>query len=460
MERPASYTLILFVIAISCFLFFFAKPGFGDFEKGRVVQLLAEDSSSMQILASYPDDVKLSVLRIAKNTRALNALNDLQLQTSGRFRDLLAGYPQPEQEKIWNLVSRDGFLDTAISCGLRANKDCGNSMQMVPAKNRSTGQFYTLTRYDLLLNINHIKKDFQRDLGDILNPLPDSVRVSFRQLILHPELLNLMHGDILFTERLGALDPKEYGYLYQQLALLNAEGIRKKSICLSDWKKRVDNNPVVLSELLSEINDYKTNQRDTSDWVPLDSGEGKRGIYVPYAYWCGYPWWRDYCPWYNYPYWFRCGFYAGNDGIRCTGLPVAQFLKWHFHEAVHFYRYPFFTDLCIEYYDTLPGTLETDGHLLVSQWINDHQKYFSDDFVVNRKERPVRLKEYGKFILDFNELVNRGIEEDGHEDEFLSEHIADYPHLRSVLPGKLPERHLRLRPGYMHKQRRSLSSKP
>ena len=440
MERPASYSFILFTVLIG-FLFFFAKPGFGDEDESAITRLFTEDSATVNTLAAYPGDIKDAALIATTTPQLITRLNDIQRRTNSQFINLVAPYPKDEQLRIWNMMCYEGLLDSTISNTMISGQALKQALKAYSNPMREEALHYTLKSYDLLLNINRVKKEFNQSFGQLIKPYPTPTQDAFRKLMRHAELLGLFYNNMLFTVRLGNIQQKNPDFLRQHLASLSLELGKQKAKDADDWKQKMKDATEARRELIQELKDFtKENRYDIDDTNLYDTVKPEQAVLVSYPYWCGHPWWVQYSPWFIYPYWYHCGFYFRQGDTIWLGPPSYFFLRWHLQNDLHLYHYPAITNACIQYYCQGQHRTVSECNGWIQQWINVHKKYFPDDFLSNDKERIVRIKEYGKFIMDFEEQVNTGILTDDQQDEFLQNHANDYPHLHmpSALPAKCP----------------------
>ena len=454
MEKSPDYSFILLILLLAGFLFFSANRGPDENDKNAIYQLMAEDSSAIQTLASYPELIRNYAFEVSTMPQELVKLNEIQRQSGSQFKSLLSSYPKEEQLKIWNLTRYDGLIDSLILRKMKSGEAMDTLLKYFPKEVYDDALYYTAYHFDLLLNMNKIKRRFNQSLEQLIKQYPPETKTAFRQLLESPEILSLLYTNMLFTVRLGNLYQKKPQFINRQFESINQELTRQKASEDADWNQKMKDAPTAQSEIQLEIKEFVL-EYGYKQVALYNDGPDRVEIYVnlPYPYWCGYPWWSRYAPWFIFPYWHHSGFYFRLGNIVWLGPPSFVFLKWHFQNDLHIYYYPNVTNSCIQYYSSSPQRHTSESNDFVRQWVIDHKKYFAGDFTTNDKERVSRLKEYGKFIMDFDKQVNIGLLNDGQADEFLREHISDYPHLQlqPAVPTKCPAEQPKAHPKYFQK---------
>jgi hypothetical protein len=454
MEKPPVYSLISFIAIFAGVLLFFVKPGFGEEDKTMLNSLAKEDSTGVYMLAGYPENLRISVFEASSMPQEIVKLKDIQRQSAGHFRLLLTKYPGGEQLKIWNLTRYEGLIDTLTSNQLILPGPADTVIKGFPKEIYKDAIYYKQNHFDLLLSMNKVKKEFLQSFEALIKQYPPQSQKAFRQLLSHPDLIDLLYNHMLLTVRLGNFSRANPEIQKEWFDTLSRELNRQQAKADSEWNQKTGNDPLAQKEILVEAKEYISANGYLSMNFYIDDSAGKEGnAGIPYPYWCGYPDWVEPAGWFSFAYLQKCGFYLQQDKIFWRSPPTAAFLKWHFKNEKHLYQFPSFTSLCIEYYCSLWLQSRTEGDELVQQWVTNHSKYFAPDFSSNGKERSARLKDYGRFMTDFNKQVEDGFLLDGQQDKFLQEHASAYPHLQLQLngPANCPEEEKKAHPKIIQK---------
>jgi hypothetical protein len=71
---------------------------------------LVEDSSSINKLAAYPADIRNNAFLAATQPDGITWIINIQRQSNIKFRNLIAPYSLPGQQKLWNLTRYNGLI--------------------------------------------------------------------------------------------------------------------------------------------------------------------------------------------------------------------------------------------------------------------------------------------------------------------------------------------------------------
>jgi hypothetical protein len=119
------------------------------------------------------------------------------------------------------------------------------------------------------------------------------------------------------------------------------------------------------------------------------------------------------------------------------GLPSYGFMNWHFYNYGHFYHYPHFTNVIITHCHR--SNTGSSMNSVVRDWENDISRETPRDFLRDDNNRVDRLREFGKFEMDYQEAVQRQTANAPDRLEYLSANQSRYPQLKPILDEK-PQR--------------------
>jgi hypothetical protein len=250
------------------------------------------------------------------------------------------------------------------------------------------------------------------------------------------------------TVLLGDIYKKHPDELDKELDSLSVVLAEQQAKELDEWKQELQENPEAMGEYEQAAKEFageQTYNYDDDVYGGPMPDRYREDIYVhhvwrPYSYWFGWPSWYGYENWYPYPWWYHWGYYYGpGQVIVIVGLPSNVFIDWHFRHHRHLYHYPHFTDQVIRHYYG-PRRMGTRVQPVLRRWEEEHRGELPSNWWNDDKNRVDRIREYGKFKTEYEDLVRITRDKAPTEREYLRNNADRYPTLKPVLKEKPEQR--------------------
>jgi len=411
----------------------------------------SNDSTTLITVATYPDSVRRHVLVACQKPEVLLKTEALQKSTSKSFRDLVYDHSKEEQKKFWELARYPGLLPKMTSGGKRSKDELEAIAAAYPEEIRNTVVLYGRKHYDKLTEINQLHENSQKEFEKIIADYPAQTQSAYRSLVKHPDVLNTLAGNMHFSVMLGDMHRSDPKYVNNLLDSVKTEHDKQSAKDLEEWKAGLEKNPEAKKEMEEAAKEFERERVD-EDYYDTDdvyyTGPAKKNTiqvyttpptitYVvhPYPYWFGYPWWYDYPYWYPYPYWYNAGFYWGPGGMVFVGFPSPFFMHWYFFHPYHHYYYAHFSDYCVGYsYPNYgPRNRRTGFNSEIHKWRKANEPNLPKGYLNADAQRPSRIKELGKFEMDYHNNTKGVFGKNISRPEFLKNNRDYYPHLNPAL---------------------------
>jgi hypothetical protein len=413
--------------------------------------LSADDSTALLTVASYPDSVRNPVLRACQNPEVLVKAEALQKNTSQSFRDLLSNCTKEDQQKIWDLARYPGLIHEITNGGKKSKEQLESITQKYPLEIKKTIIESEKKHYDLLSGINALQENSQKEFETVIAGYPPQTQTAYRTLLNHPDVLNTLATNMHLSVIMGNIYKSDPQQIKTILDSARVEHEKQSAKDLEDWKNGLEKNPEAKKEMEDAAKEF-TQQQQTDDYSYSDdiyntgpSQVKKTLVYTspptityvinPYPYWFGYPWWYDYPYWYPYPYWYNCGFYWGVGGMVYIGFPSPYFIHWYFYHPYHHYYYSHFSDYCVGYHYQHygPRYQRTGFNSEIHRWARANEPNLPKGYFNNDSQRPERIKEFGKFEMDYHNNTKGVFGKNITRPEFLQNNAGYYPHINPVI---------------------------
>jgi len=190
--------------------------------------------------------------------------------------------------------------------------------------------------FDDLVKMNKLYQSSQTALQKIISSYPQNVQADFQKIITMPDVMNLLTDNINLAVSLGESYKADPTGVKQQLDSLSNKLSQQNAQDLSAYKKEVESDPKMQTEMKQAATDFSTSydQPDDPNYVSNSYYDN-----YPYPYWFSYPYWYPSPIWYPRPIWYHTGFYYGAGGaLVVVGLPSRLYSNWFF--GVGYRRYP------------------------------------------------------------------------------------------------------------------------
>lgn len=425
--------------AISLLLGFL--PAFLYGQVGGILSSLPQDElQAIQAIALYPPTERAALLQVAMYPEVLVRMDHLRQQTETAFVELIASLNEEDQAMMYNLSRYPDLVDTL--CG-RAGQwpipELKELLSAFPEEIQEDARQVNRKHFDLLKNVNALDKKASADFYAILAGYSPAVQDAAIRLSHLPAVATVMRGNLALTILLGDIyrrNPKQLEYELDSLSIVVAEAQARE---VKAWKEDMEKNPAAKAEFEQAAKDFAGAYAYDDDMYAAPSPEPYRDevylryIWQPYSYWFGWPYWYPYECWFPYPWWYHWGFYFGpGQQMVFIGMPSNYFFHWYFGYDPHFYNYPHCTDEVIRHYY---GPRTSGIHLqpVLREWQETHRQELPESWWNDDGHRVDRIREYGRFKLDYTEAAAKNLPDTPTPREFLEQHADRYPSLKPIL---------------------------
>ncbi len=407
---------------------------------GKIIQQLSKDErNAIESIAIYPAKKQAAILEVASHPEVLVRMKNMRKNTEAQFKILLENIPEDDQNKLFNL-SRFPELIEGI-CKGNVSKNAVEMDKLLVGYEKEIKEqaiFANQKYFRLLTSIHFLYFESQQAFEDLLNKYPIKTQEAFRELIKLPEILNALTENMNSTILLGDIYKNDPSKLQKDLDSISVIVAEQKTKELNDWEQSLKENPEALREYEQASKEFAKdqgfNESDYTTYEPEKRTEVEiRYVYQPYPYWFGYPWWYPYECWYPYPLWYHRGYYYGPaNTIVFVGFPTLFYMHWHFHHHSHFYYYPHFTNHAVKHYY---GHRKTRSSITttVRNWEKKVQPELPKNWLYNNENRVARIKEYGKFKMDYQTSVQKKNGKVLSQRDYLKYNAGKYPTISPVL---------------------------
>jgi hypothetical protein len=410
-------------------------------QTGILNQLREEEQSTIAAIALYPQKERTALLEASLHPEILVRMENIRQNTEDQFREKVKMLPEEDQKKIYNLVRYPDLMTKICDSNSRmSNQEMKEVLQAYPEEIREDAMDINQKYFDQLKEIQHMYTQADDAFHAMLAAYPESVRASYYELLNLPAVVSVLTENMSLTVLLGDIYSKHPEQLTKELDSLNVVLAEQQAMELNDWKQELEENPEAMAEYEQAAKEFAADQGYDDDVYngPAPDVYADQ-VYVdyvwqPYPYWFGWPYWYSYPCWYPYPYWYHWGYYYGPGGaVFYLGFPSSFFIGWTFYDYHHFYPYPHFTDEVIGHYY---GPRHTGAAVqpVLRNFEEGRKSAVSSDWFKDPENRVERIREYGKFKMDYDEAVRVSAgQAPPTEREFLKTNVDKYPTLEPVL---------------------------
>jgi len=302
--------------------------------------LLANDSSSLRIICSYPDSIRRFVYIAATYPQGFTRLSEIQKTSSASFKKLASTYSQNRQKQLWDL-SRFPELPGLILRQKDNKEALATSLALYPEETKKAGLYFA-KHSETLVKMDKIRLDFESQYKTLVKEFPAEVQASFQTLLADPELFALLSEDLHTTLTVGDLYKRNAGVLKHAADSVHEQIAKENGQEYDDWKTGITQDTAMQKELKDVTGKYVSEEDNADDVYGSDK---KKDITViihtrPYPYWAGYPHWYGHPYWRPYPWWYQSGFYWDvNGSLIFIGLPTYQFGWWYYGHPNYYRHY-------------------------------------------------------------------------------------------------------------------------
>lgn len=407
---------------------------------GILQQLPEEEQSAIEAIALYPQSERAALLEASLYPEILVRMDAIRRNTEQQFKNNVQVLPEEDQKKIYNLVRYPELMN--VMCDQTkhmSNQEMKEALRAFPEEIHEDALEVNRKYIDELKAIQLLYKQADDSFQAMLANYPEHVRESYYKLLGLPGVVAILTDNMSLTVLLGDIYSKDPEGLAKELDSLNVVLAEKQAMELNAWREELEENPEAMAEYEQAAQEFAADQGYDDDVydnpapdVYADPGYADY-FWKPYPYWFGWPYWYAYPCWYPYPYWYHWGYYYGpGNTVFFLGFPSSYFIGWTFYYDDHFYHYPHFTDQVISHYYG-PRHTGTTIQPVLRSFEEGQRSALPADWFKDPDNRVERIKEYGKFKMDYNEAVSVSADKAPTEKEFLKTNADRYPTLKPVI---------------------------
>ena len=428
------------IISIGVFFGFFGMLSFA--QNTSVLSNLPEDEqSTIEAIALYPQQERAALLEASLHPEILVRMENVRKNTEEQFKEKVKTLPEDAQRKIYNLSRYPQLMEVLCQAdGRRSKKEMQELLQAYPEEIHEDAIDINQGYFDEIKSIQELYTQADDVFQAMLSSYPQHVQDAFYALLKLPAVVSILTDNMSLTVLLGDIYSKHPDQLTRELDSLNVVVAEQQARDLQEWKQHLEDNPEAMSEYEQAAKEFAKDQGYDDE---VYSGEAPAvnppQVYVdyvwqPYPYWFGWPYWYSYPCWYPYPYWYHWGYYYGpGDVVFFVGFPSSFFIGWTFYDDHHFYHYPHFTDQVISHYYG-PRHSGAAVQPVLRSFEEGRKSAVPADWFKDPENRVERIREYGKFKMDYDEAVRVPANQTPPtEREFLKTNADKYPTLKPIL---------------------------
>lgn len=403
-------------------------------------QLPAEEQNAVEAIALYPAQQREAILVASLYPEILVRMENIRNATEIKFKEAISGLAREDQQRMYNLSRYpDLIAKMCFDSKARSHADMLGLLQPFPEDIHADALYVNQQYAALLRDIHALYLNAETAFQTVLSAYPDSIRHAYMELDQLPGVTSILTNNMKMTVLLGDLYDKYPVEIMHVLDSLNLVVAEQQSREVEAWKQKLEADPEAMKEYESAAQAFASEAPYDDDVYdgPLPDRYTERVIvhevWRPYPYWFGWPYWyADEC-WYPYPWWYHSGYYYGPGHVMVIiGMPSSLFFNWHFHHARHFYHYPHFTNQVIRHYYG-PRKFGERVQPVFKRWMEDHQSELPSRWFDDDQKRVDRIREWGKFQMDYEKKVGPKTEQSPTQREFLKKYADRYPTLKPVL---------------------------
>ncbi|MBC7865846.1 MAG: DUF3300 domain-containing protein [Bacteroidia bacterium] len=415
-------TVSLIFISVSTFFL----PGQEQAE--MLLGNMKADSATVTAIAIYPAAARKNILEACTYPDALVKMEEKQKTTSGQFRKLLEPYSKEVQQQLWEMTRYPGLIVKLDRADKKSKKEIEKIAAAYPEEIRASIKTNAGKYAEVFTAMNRQNKQNETEFNQFKKEYPEKTQEALKAVVNYPEVVSVLTSDMRSAVVIGDIYKRKPDWLMAKMDSISTAYAAKNAQDMEEWRRGLEKNPEAKKEMeeagkeFAKDNGYTTENTVRTETIVVNY------VYEPYPYWWGYPYWYDYPYWYPQPVYYNWGYYYGPGGIVYTGYPSPYFTYWYFHHHHHHYQYPHFSDYCIGHYY---GHRETKSgfNKEVGGWMKKNEPSVPENFFKNDKDRPDRIKEFGKSAVEYDLYKKDHPAEKITRDEFVKSKPASFPHL-------------------------------
>ena len=256
---------------------------------------LGEDHASIEAISLYPEQIRIAILEASTHPELIVKVAVLQQSSSAEFQEIVSELDRDDQEAIWDLTRFPGLIEALVEGDIKTKREIGKILADYPAEIHDTALKYGRTEYDVLVDVSDLNAATDEWFEALIESYPRKTQESYRRLIYHPEIMELLKEDMALTVLLGDAyerDPESVRKLSAELNLkLSSERAKELRQSGEESQEQSDVDEETLS--VAEVYRKKYAYDDSEFEGPRSDDTDIEVTYygVPYPYWFSYPRW-------------------------------------------------------------------------------------------------------------------------------------------------------------------------
>lgn len=421
-------------------------------QQDQLSQLTTEEErKAVEAIALYPENQRTAILEAAMHPEVLVRMQNLQSKSESEFQEILFPLTRNDQENFYDLARSPQLIEELGRGDIKKSKtEMAELLNKYPKDLHESANEVNDKQFKTLLTVRDLFKKSNNKFEDLLLGYPPKTQDAYRTLLEVPEVLEILTDNMTTTVLLGDIYRRYPAQLNKELDALQISVSAQKAKEQEEWQQSLKDNPEALAEYEQSARQFAQEQGYDEQVYQNPPADNFTNVYVnyvwqPYPYWFGRPWWYPHRYWYPYPYWYHWGFYYGpGGGMVFMGLPSYGFMNWHFYNYANFYYYPHFTNVIITHCHR--SNTGSSMNSVVRDWENEVSRETPREFLREDNDRVNRIREFGKFEMDYQEAVQRETANAPDKLEYLSANQSRYPQMKPLLEEK-PQRASEPSPG-------------
>ncbi len=342
---PLRVSVMLFVLCITASIY--AQD---NVEKLR--EIYQEDSTVLDGLAGFDQNIRTDVLRVSKNPELMDRLIEIRNSSQEAFQKIIDPYKQDVQFGLYELSRYPELINALTVDGKKSKKEVEQVVMAYPEDIHESGKKYGRKQYKALASINHLNEKNKEEFAQTISTYDEDVQNSIKRLLDYPEILGGMSENMELVRLIGDAYRKSPEEVEAKLKKRHNKINEQKAKELADYQKQLEEDEEAMAEMIEAAKTYTA--ENGGDNVTKGQKQNVEIVHVHhYSYWYGYPYWYASPYWRPYPWYFHTGFYYGPGGrMVFIGMPSYYYVGWHhrrypnryphlsYHYCRHSYRHP------------------------------------------------------------------------------------------------------------------------
>jgi hypothetical protein len=153
--------------------------------------LMRDEQDIIMAIAPYSPDMRSAILDVAQYPQILVKLERIQARSSQSFQDMIAQYPQSEQEKFYQLSRFPDLIHQIVGTGQKMS-DIKPLLKDYPPKIQDQIVDVYNTHFKEVVQIHNLYQSSQTALEKVIANYPKNVQDDFQKIIAMPDVMTLL----------------------------------------------------------------------------------------------------------------------------------------------------------------------------------------------------------------------------------------------------------------------------